>query len=93
MTGVVVDVGLIGKIFGTGNVKIDTGKTETYSSGGGKIGKASYHNIKTRTMYDTLKNIDVPYEVYNILQPAVTGRRESLYSGRADRESNPEHYK
>jgi len=87
---VVIDVGLIGKIFGTGNLKIDTGKTETYSSGGGVgAGGMRYRNIKTRTMYSVLKNIDIPYEVYNIIQPSITGRRESLYSGRADRESNP----
>jgi len=90
---VVVDVGLIGKIFGTGNLKIDTGKTETYSSGGARVGGVSHQSIRTRTMYDTLKNIDNPYEVYNIIQPSITGRRESLYSGRADRESNPQAYK
>jgi len=91
---VVIDVGLIGKIFGTGNLKIDTGKTETYSSGSGtRVGKVQYQNIRTRTMYDILKNIDNPYDVYGIIQPSVTGRRESLYSGRADRESNPQYYK
>ena len=91
---VVIDVGLIGKIFGTGNLKIDTGKTETYSgSSGARVGSVRYQNIKTRTMYDVLKNIDFPYEVYKLVQPSITGRRESLYSGRADRESNPEHYK
>ncbi|MBI2451772.1 PH domain-containing protein [Candidatus Pacearchaeota archaeon] len=91
---VVIDVGLIGKIFGTGNLKIDTGKTETYSKGGGaKVGGMQYQNIKTRTMYDVLKNINTPYEVYNFIQPSITGRRESLYSGRADKESNPQYYK
>ena len=50
-------------------------------------------NIRTRTMFDILKNIDNPYEVYKIIQPSITSRRESLYSGRADRESNPEAYK
>ena len=93
MSGVVIDVGLIGKIFGTGNVKIDTGKTETYSSGGGSAGRMRHQNIRTRTMYDVLKNIDNPYDVHKIIQPAITGRRESLYSGRADRESNPQYYK
>src|SRR3989338_2230747 len=58
---VVIDVGLIGKIFGTGNLKIDTGKTETYSSGGARVGGVSHQSIRTRTMYDTLKNIDNPY--------------------------------
>lgn len=89
MTGVVIDVGLIGKIFGTGNLKIDTGKTETYSNGGTNIRGFQHQRIKTRTMFDVLKNIDNPYEIHKIIQPAITGRRESLYSGRADRESNP----
>ncbi len=83
---VIIDVGLVGKMFGTGNLKIDTGKTETYSRGGGtRIGKVQHQNIRTRTMYDVLKNIDNLYDVYGIIQPSVTGRRESLYSGRADR--------
>ena len=90
ISGVVVDVGIIGKIFGTGNLKIDTGKTETYSSGGRQGNRG---NIRTRTMYETLKNIDIPYDVYKLIQPSITGRRESLYSGRADRESNPQNYK
>lgn len=90
---VVIDVGLIGKMFGTGNLKVDTGKTETYSSGGTRVGGVHHQNIKTRTMYEVLKNIDSPYDVYKLIQPSITGRRESLYSGRADRESNPEHYK
>src|SRR3989338_3849866 len=85
---VVIDVGLIGKMFGTGNLKVDTGKTETYSSGGTRVGGVHHQNIKTRTMYEVLKNIDSPYDVYKLIQPSITGRRESLYSGRADRESN-----
>jgi len=93
MNGIVVDVGLIGKIFGTGNLKIDTGKTQTYSGGGGSAGGMKYQNINTRTMYDILKDISNPYDVYGLLQPSITGRRESLYSGRADRESNPQYYK
>jgi len=91
MVGVVVDVGIVGKIFRTGNIKIDTGKTDTYSVGGHS--KNSRPSVRTRTMHDVLRNIDSPYVVYKILQPAVTSRRESLYSGRADRESNPESYR
>lgn len=91
---ILIDVGLIGKIFGTGNLKIDTGKTETYSSGSQtKIAGIQYPQIKTRTMYDILKNIDNPYDVYKLIQPSITGRKESLYSGRADRESNPNAYR
>ncbi len=91
---VIIDVGLIGKIFKTGNLKIDTGKTETYSTGGTRT-QTGYTptQIKTKTMYEVLKNINNPYEVYKTIQPSITGRREGLYSGRADRESNPEYYK
>jgi len=88
-----IEVGMIGKIFGVGDIKIDTGKTETYSSGGGNVGRVQYNNIKTRIMYDVLKHIINPYEVYQILQKNSTSRKESLYSGRADKESNPEYYK
>lgn len=88
-----INVGIIGKIFGVGDVKIDTGKTETYSTGGGNVGRAHYGNIKTRIMYDVLKHITNQYEVYQMLQKHATSRKESLYSGRADRESNPEQYK
>ena len=90
---VIIDVGLIGKIFGTGNLKIDTGKTDTYSAGGRGAGGMNYSRIQTKTMYEILKDIDNPYEVYKMIQPSITGRRESLYSGRADRENNPEAYK
>ena len=61
--------------------------------GGSRVGGAQYPRIKTRTMYEVLKNINNPYDVYALIQPSITGRRESLYSGRADRESNPEYYK
>ncbi len=90
---VIVDVGLIGKIFGVGSIKIDVGKTETYSTGGsgGKFGSSG--NVRTRTMYDTLSNIDNPYKVYKYFQGTLRTNKESLYSGRADRESNPEAYK
>jgi len=86
----VVDVGLIGKIFNVGSIKIDTGKTNTYSSGGGKNRRGS---IKTKTMYSVLKHIEKPYETYKLIQGHLQERKESLYSGRADRESNPNAYK
>lgn len=85
----IIDVGLIGKIFGVGSIKIDTGKTETYSSGGNKNNRGA---IRTRTMFDTLKHIDAPYETYKIIQGTLDNRKESLYSGRADREAHPEVY-
>lgn len=87
--GIFVDVGLIGKIFKVGSIKIDVGKTRTYSVGGG-LNKPGH--IETKTMYDTLKHIDNPYEVFKNVQHALEARKESLYSGRADKESNPEAY-
>lgn len=89
---VIVDVGIIGKIFNVGSVKIDIGKTETYSTGGGGRKGNQSSRVRTRTMYDILMHIDNPYEVYKHLQQSLSGRKESLYSGRADRESNPGAY-
>lgn len=85
-----VDVGLIGKIFKVGSIKIDIGKTRTFSTGSGN-GQST--QIETKTMYDVLKHIDNSYEVFKGLQGALETRKESLYSGRADRESHPEAYK
>lgn len=82
----VVDVGLIGKIFSVGTIKIDTGKTETYSSGSQQTGS---NQVRTRTMYDFLLYIDKPYDVYKTIQGSLTDRVEGLYSGRADREAHP----
>ncbi|MDO8499161.1 MAG: PH domain-containing protein [bacterium] len=78
---IMVDVGLIGKIFGTGTVNIDIGATETFVTSG-KVG-----GVRTKPVYDVLKDIDNPYEVYKLLQQSLEGRKESLYSGRADEES------
>lgn len=82
---VLVNVGLIGKIFSVGTIKIDTGKTETYSTGGNRNGNAG--TIRTRTMYSSLDYIDNPYDVYKYVQLTLNSRIESLYSGRADKES------
>lgn len=93
---VIVDVGIIGKVFNVGTIKIDTGKTDTYSTGGGSNrGQGGFrsNSVRTRTMYDFLKHIDQPYEVYKYFQSSLSNRKESLYSGRADRESNPQVYK
>lgn len=90
MQEVLVDVDLIGKIFSVGTIKIDTGKTETHSqsSGYGNVqrGNTGGMNIKTRTMYSNLSYIETPYEVYKYMNNALSGRKESLYSGRADQE-------
>lgn len=76
-----VDVGIIGRIFGTGTIKIDTGRMTSSDKG----------NI--RTQYDMFKYIQKPYEVFTHIQGYLSGRKESLYSGRADREHNSEAYK
>lgn len=80
---VIVDVGLIGKLFNVGTIKIDTGKTETYSSGTG-----NNRQIGTRVMYRFLSHIDKPYEIYQYINSALTERKESLYSGRADQQNS-----
>jgi len=81
---IIVQVGLLGKIFGTGSVKIDTGKVEISSSGGSN---GNSGHVSSKIVYDVLKNIDSPYDVYKITQESLEGRKESLYSGRADQES------
>jgi membrane protein YdbS with pleckstrin-like domain len=78
---IMVDVGVVGKIFSVGTIKIDLGRTETYSSGGmnsNRIGQ-----IRTRAVYDNLTFIESPYEIYKVIQSALSGRLESLYSGKA----------
>jgi membrane protein YdbS with pleckstrin-like domain len=85
---VLVDVGLIGKIFKVGTIKLDTGKTNTYSTGGAKVkGVRVGGRVKTKVMYTYLRHIDKPYDVYKMVQSSLSSRKESLYSGRADRES------
>lgn len=81
-----VDVGIVGKIFGTGTVKIDTGKIDISSSTDSK----GHSSTKSRIAYDTLNNINKPYDIYKIIQTSLTGRQESLYSGRADKENSLE---
>ena len=95
MKNVIVDVGIIGKIFKVGSIKIDIGKTATSSTGSYHSRKGIHYGgrVRTKTVYDTLRYIDQPYEVYKYLQKSLSGRKESLYSGRADKESNPENYK
>ena len=85
---VIVNVGPIGKLFNVGTIKIDTGKTETYSTSSGS-GNNSSSNIRTRTMFDELKHIEQPYEVYKYFQETLDQRKESLYSGQAYQENHP----
>jgi len=71
-----VDVGIIGKILGTGSVLIDTGRIQQSRRG------------MSKPDYDRFANIKTPYEVYKLVQQRLSTRKESLYSGRADKESN-----
>lgn len=80
MRSVFVNVGIVGKLFGTGTVLIDTGQMTQTDKG-------------TKTVYDRLANIRNPYDVYKILQERVSNRKEGLSSGRADYESNKQEYK
>jgi len=75
-----VNVGLVGKIFGTGSILIDTGRITQTKNG-------------SRADYDRFSNINNPYEVYKTLQDRLSNRKEGLHSGRADFESNHEEYK
>lgn len=69
-----VDVGLLGKIFNTGNIMMDTGRVRT-----GKNGPS--------IDYDKFGNVRAPYDVYRMVQEKLSSRRESLQSGRADFEN------
>lgn len=64
-----VNVGLVGKIFSTGTISLDTGKTMSTKNG-------------TTSVFDMIENIDTPYDVYKIVQKGLSERKESLYSGR-----------
>ncbi len=78
-----VNVGLIGKIFSVGTISIDTGKVKSVSSGNNN------QNTNVVPVFDKLLYIDKPYEVYQYFQTTLSERQESLYSGRADKESTP----
>ncbi|MDD2565453.1 MAG: PH domain-containing protein [Candidatus Gracilibacteria bacterium] len=75
-----VNVGLTGKIFGTGSIFVDTGKISQTKDG-------------TKISYDKFSNILKPYDIYKIIQENLSNNKESLHSGRADFESNKEEYK
>ena len=75
-----VNVGIIGKLFGTGSILMDTGRiTQGENS--------------TRIDYDRFKNIKDPYEIYKLFQDRLSHRKEGLHSGRSDYESNQKEYK
>ena len=70
---VYVVVGLVGKIFGTGTIKIDTGRTKSYK-----------RNNRSVTHYDKISNIKNPYEVYKILQNNISESKENIDSDNND---------
>ena len=70
---VYVVVGLVGKIFGTGTIKIDTGRTKSHKR----------HN-RSVTHYDKISNIKNPYEVYKILQNNISESKENIDSDNND---------
>ena len=70
---VYVVVGLVGKIFGTGTIKIDTGRSKSYK-----------RNNRSVTHYDKISNIKNPYEVYKILQNNISESKENIDSDNDD---------
>ena len=83
MKNVLVSVGIIGKIFKVGTVKIDTGKISVNQSRGDN----GHSRSSSKTVYDRLQDIETPYEVFKMVQSSLSGRKEGLYSGRADTET------
>lgn len=69
---VAVNVGVIGKIFGTGTILLDTGSSVVVSTRRG---------TETVSSQDKLVNIDAPYEVSRILDEKIASRKEGLYAG------------
>jgi len=83
MKNVLVSVGIIGKIFKVGTVKIDTGKISVNQS----RSENGHSRSSSKTVYDRLQDIETPYEVFKMVQSSLSGRKEGLYSGRADTET------
>jgi uncharacterized membrane protein YdbT with pleckstrin-like domain len=75
-----VDVGLPGRVFGTGNLNLDLGQL-----GGGQY--------NARVAATRLANISNPYEVYKLVQGTLSNHKESMHSGRLDYTENREEYK
>lgn len=83
----IVNVGLIGKIFNVGTIKIDTGEIQINSNVTHDANGNSHTSTSSNKVYEELKYIDNPYEIYKYFQSSTNERLESLYSGRADRET------
>jgi hypothetical protein len=75
-----VDVGIVGKIFGTGTIMLDTGYVNLGDDNDSKG-------------FDRVGNIKMPYEAYKILQETLSNHKESMHSGRLDYTENREEYK
>lgn len=88
-----VVVGLIGKMFGVGTIKIDLGETQVSSNTTQDSKGISHTSTSSHKVYEELRYIENPYEVYKYFQSSTNERLESLYSGRADKESNPDKYR
>ena len=73
---VYVVVGLVGKIFGTGTIKIDTGRTKSHKK-----------NNRSVTHYDKISNIKNPYGVYKILQNNIADSKENIPSENSNSDS------
>ena len=71
-----VVVGLVGKIFSTGTIKIDTGRTKSYKK-----------NDRSVTQYDKISNIKNPYGVYKILQNNIADSKENIPSENSNSDS------
>lgn len=78
------DVGIIGVIFKTGNVKVFTGKMRTIHS---------KHGSRTVPVHDTFVHIEKPYDVLKEIQKHLSDRKESLYSGHAYASQHKNHKK
>jgi hypothetical protein len=75
-----VDVGIVGKIFGTGTIMLDTGYVNLGDDNDSKG-------------FDRVGNIKMPYAAYKILQETLSNHKESMHSGRLDYTENREEYK
>lgn len=70
-----VNVGPIGNFFGTGSIKIDTGRM-------------TRANRNRKIHYDKISNIKKPYGVYKILQETISNYKETLHAEGANIKSD-----
>ncbi len=68
-----VNVGVLGKIFSTGSIMIDTGKMQSTNNKSGN---------STQVVYDRFDNIKNPYDVYKKMQEKLSANKSALYSGK-----------